>query len=295
MAATWNFFTLPAMQPSDLPAAWAGFASLHPRFDRERSLLVLELEHGKANEVGAAQLDALAALCAVLEAPDCPVRCLCTTSRRVSSRGTPIFIAGANVTERSGWDDARVKAHVVRQRELMRRLRHLPLYTVALAHGVTLGWGVEFLLTADYTIATDAATFGLPETGLGILPGARGTAELALAIGPAQALRLGCTGETLDAGEALRVGLVQEVVASLDDGLARVTAIARAVQTRSPTSVAAFKRGLLDALGRPEEERLAIERDAYERCVDGGDAAIGRQHFAAIRAGEAPPWGPRRA
>lgn len=78
----------------------------------------------------------------------------------------------------------------------MRRLRHAPLFTVALTHGVTFGWGTEFLLTADYCIATPTARFALPETGLGIVPGARGTAELALQVGPAQALRLGCTGKS---------------------------------------------------------------------------------------------------
>ncbi len=267
---------------------------LHPHHDEARRLLVLDLEHGKANEVGTAQLAGFEALCEILERDDSPIRCLCTTSRRFSRRGTPLFIAGANVTERTGWDDARVKQHVIRQRALMRRLRHLPLFTVVLSHGVTLGWGAEFLLTADYTLATPTASFGLPETGLGILPGARGTAELALALGPAQALRLGCTGERVGAEEALRVGLVQELVADHDAGMARVHTLAELLRTRSPTAVAAFKRGLLASLGRAEDARLELERQAYEQCVDTGEAAIGRAHFAAIREGEAPPWGPRR-
>ncbi|MCA9659098.1 MAG: enoyl-CoA hydratase/isomerase family protein, partial [Myxococcales bacterium] len=131
------------------------------------------------------------------------------------------------------------------------------------------------------------------ETGLGILPGARGTAELAQAIGPAQALRLGCTGEAVGGEEAARLGLVQELVADVDAGLTRVRALADLLRRRSPTAVAAFKRGLLDAQGRREAERLEIEAAAYERCVDSGEAAIGRANFAAIRAGEAPPWGPR--
>ena len=180
----------------------------------------------------------------------------------------------------------------------MRRLRHAPLFTVALTHGVTFGWGTEFLLTADYCIATPTARFALPETGLGIVPGARGTAELALQVGPAQALRLGCTGEELDADAARQIGLVHELVADLDAGLARVEQLAQRLATRSPTAVAAYKRGLLAALGQPEAQRLAIERDAYELCVDTGEAAIGRASFSARRApGESPapaPWGARR-
>ena len=265
---------------------------LHPSHDPERRLLVLDLEHGKANEMGTAQLDALTRLCEELEADDA-ITCLCTTSHRVSKRGTPIFIAGANVTERTGWDDARVKAHVLRQRALMRRLRRLPLFTVVLSHGVTLGWGAEYLLTADYSLATPAASFGLPETGLGIIPGARGTAELASLVGPAHALRLGCTGESVKADEALRIGLVQEVVDDLEAGLSRVQALAERLCKRSPTAVAAFKRALLDGLGQPEAVRLDNERAAYEHTVDTGQAAIGRGSFAAIREGRSPQWGPR--
>ena len=275
-------------------------APLHPHFDPELGLLRLELEHGKANEVGTAELDAFAALCDLLGERD-EVRCLVTTSRRTSARGTPIFISGANVSERVGWSDDQVKLHVVRQRQIMQRLRHAPLFTVVLTHGVTFGWGAEFLLTADYCLATPGARFALPETGLGILPGARGTAELALLVGPAQALRLGCTGEEIDADEARKIGLVHEVVADVDAGLTRVEALARRLRSRSPTAVAAYKRGLLAALGRPEDERLAIERAAYEQCVDSGEAAIGRAAFSARRAGatteaapETPPWGSRR-
>lgn len=271
----------------------ARIAALHPRFDADRQLLILELDHGKANEVGSAELEAFTQLCALIEDParDQAITCLCTTSRRVSGRGKAIFIAGANVTERVGWDDARVKAHVIRQRQLMQRLRRLPLFNVALSSGVTLGWGTEYMLTADYSIATRAASFALPETGLGIIPGARGTAELASLIGPAQALRLGCTGEAIDAAEALRVGLVQELSEDVDSGLARVEVLAEQLRRRSPLAVANFKRALLDGLGRCEPERVELESAAYERCVDAGEAAIGRANFAAIRAGERPKWG----
>lgn len=277
------------MQPGDLEP----FGALNPQYDAEHRLLVLDLDHGKANEVGSEQLDAFAALCDRLEGDDA-VTCMCTTSRRRSKKGTALFIAGANVTERAGWDDTKVKAHVIRQRELMRRLRHLPLFTIALSGGVTLGWGVEFLLTADYVVATDEASFGLPETGLGILPGARGSAELASWVGPAQAMRLGATGERVDADEAARIGLVQERVGDLDAGLERVRALAARLKNNSPTAVAAFKRAMLEGLGKPEHARLEAERLAYEHCVDTGQAAVGRNSFAEIRAGRSPKWGDRQ-
>ena len=270
------------------------FSALFPELDTERKLLTLWLDHGKANEMGTAQLDAFDGLCDALEADD-SVMCLCTTSRRLSAKGRAIFIAGANVTERAGWDDDRVRAHVSRQRGLMRRIRQLPLFHIVVPTGVTLGWGTEYVLTGDYAIATSAASFALPETGLGIIPGARGTAELADLVGTAQAMRLGCTGESIDASEARRIGLLQEVVPTMDDAIARVAVLAELVRRRSPTAVAAFKRATLEARGQPEGRRLELESAAYERTVEVGDAAVGRANFAAIVAGQAPSWGARRS
>lgn len=274
--------------------ALASFAVLHPSFDEALGLLTLDLDHGKANEMGSEQLDAFEALVEHVQADD-SIRCVLTTSSRTSRKGTPLFIAGANVTERTGWDDAAVKAHVIRQRELMRRLSRLPVFTTALVNGVTLGWGVEYLLTCDYVVAVPQASFALPETGLGILPGARGTAELASRIGPAQALRLGCVGERIDAPEAARIGLVAEQVPDLEQGRDRIHTLATQLARRSPTAIASFKLALLDGLGQGEAQRLELEERAYERCVETGEAAIGREAFAEIRAGKSPKWGPRHA
>ena len=176
----------------------------------------------------------------------------------------------------------------------MCRLRKLPVYNVAVTHGVTLGWGTEYLLTADLVLATPSASFALPETGLGIIPGARGSAELAAAVGPAAALLLGCTGVRLSADEALAVGLAHGLHDDVDAALARVRVLADHVATRSPTAVAAFKTALLGSLGEPESVRIQREAEGYELCVDAGEATLGREAFAKIRAGERPVWGPRR-
>ncbi len=250
----------------------------------------LRLDHGKANEMGRAQIAEWEALCAWLESG--AVRTLVTYSDRLSSKGAPLFIAGANVTERASWPVAEVKAHVRRQRECLIRLRHAPVFHVGVVHGLALGWGTEFMIACDWRIATPGARFALPETGLGILPGAGGAAELAAIVGPNHALRLGMTGEPVDAAEAHRIGLVDELAADLGAGLARATALARRMQTRSPTAIAAYKAAVLASVGTPAELRRTIEAQAYEHCVDSGEAAIGRANFAAINAGEVPTWGP---
>lgn len=268
------------------------FDALHPQRDDARGLLTLELDHGKANEIGTEQLHALDELCEHVEG-DPSICCLCTTSRRRSSKGTPIFIAGANVVERQGWSSTRVLDHVQRQRALMTRIQRLPVFTIALVHGVALGWGVEFCLASDRVIATDTASFGLPETGLGIVPGALGTAELAARVGLSTALLLGCTGSRLDADHAHRVRLVDERVGDLDEGLSLVCGLAEALVRRSPTAVATYKRAVLGMMGRTAEQRRRLEHAAYMHTVLSGEAERGRTSFEAIRRGEAPTWGPR--
>jgi enoyl-CoA hydratase/carnithine racemase len=265
-----------------------GFVHLKVTVEDEGRRWTVELDHGKANEMGSGPLTEFERLVGHLEAEPRAMS-LTTFSRRLTSRGTRIFVAGADVAERVGWPVEKVKAHVRWQRAVLSRLRRAPVFHVAVVDGVALGWGTEYLLTADWRIAGDGAQFGLPETGLGIVPGAGGTSELWAEIGVAHAIKMGMTGERLSADEALRIGLVHERAADVDAGLARARALADQVVLRSPTAVAAFKRGVLASMGNPEQ-RAAAEAAAYEVCVDHGDAAIGRNHFAEITAGGRAPW-----
>ncbi len=252
----------------------------------------LHIDHGKANEMGRAQIGDWECLCDLLETGK--LTTLITWSSRRSAKGSAIFIAGANVTERADWSDDAIQAHVDRQRAVLVRLRHAPVFHVAVVHGVALGWGTEFMIACDWRVATLEARFALPETGLGILPGAGGASELASIIGPSQALRLGMTGEMIPAEEAHRIGLVDELVADLDAGLVRAEALAARMATRSPTAAAAFKAAVLGSVGEPAPQRREREARAYGHCVSTGEAAIGRQNFAAITAGQPPEWGPYR-
>lgn len=263
------------------------------RFDATPPVATLELDHGKANEMGRAQLDEIDAITRRLSKDD-EIRALISFSRRRNAKGTPLFISGANVTERQGWGRDTVAAHVRYQRQVLGRLRQAPVFHVAVINGVALGWGTEFLITCDYRIAVREATFGLPETGLGIVPGAGGSSELFALIGVPQALRLGMTGERIDAAEALRIGLVQEVVDTVELGLERARELAALVARKSPTAVAAFKAAALGAVGLDADARAELEARAYEVCLDSGEAAIGRENFAAILSGAEVPWGPRR-
>jgi enoyl-CoA hydratase/carnithine racemase len=264
------------------------------RLTRQGSRIEIELDHGRTNEMGSAQLRDWEALCVALEDPNGGVRSLLTWSRRRTDKGTPIFIAGADVTERTDWPNEKVQAHVRWQRSVLARLRRAPIFHVAVVSGVALGWGTEFLLTCDYRLATPDAAFGLPETGIGIVPGAGGTSELWSYIGVAQALRLGMTGERIGAAEAARIGLIEELGNDLDSALLRARTLCDMVETRSPSAVAAFKAGVLASVGQDPITRGKVEARAYDHCVAGGDPEVGRSSFKAITAGQPVAWPPLR-
>ncbi len=267
--------------------------SLSASSTAESAVLTVTMNHGRVNEMGSQELQDWATITDHLHKGSC--RALITRSLKHTRSGTPIFIAGANVTERVGWSSEQVKAHVRWQRETLAGLRRAPVFHVTVVEGMALGWGTEFMITADYRIGTAQARFALPETGIGILPGAGGTSELSRIIGPNQALRLGMTGEQIGAEEALRIGLIDELYPDGEQAMARARELAERASTRSPTAVGAFKRGVLASLSMDEDARTELEARAYELCVDSGDAAIGRENFKAITAGEPVQWGPRRS
>ncbi len=103
------------------------------------------------------------------------------------------------------------------------------------------------------------------------------------------------TGERIDAEEAVRIGLVQELAPDPDTAMDRARQLCSLVTRRSPTAVAAFKRAVLAAVGSPPARRAQLEAVAYEHCVDTGEAARGRAGFARIRRGEAVDWAPLRS
>lgn len=124
----------------------------------------------------------------------------------------PSFSTGGDVSE-FGSAPSPVHAREVRWlRDNWGLLSHLPQPTIAAVHGYTAGGGLEMALLCDMCLAADDAVFFLPETGLGMIPGVGGTQTAPRAIGLGRALDLVLTGKRLDAGEALKIGLVNRVV-----------------------------------------------------------------------------------
>ena len=101
-------------------------------------------------------------------------------------------------------------------KSLFFNIYNLPFPTISLIQGACLGGGLEFALSCDFRFATNDATFGFPETTLGIIPGAGGTQFLPRLIGTQNAKKMIYSGESINSREALKVGLIDELCNSKD-------------------------------------------------------------------------------
>lgn len=146
-----------------------------------------------------------------------------------------------------------------RQRDLWWLLEELPCITIAALHGYCYGAGIELALYCDLRVAADNARIALPEVGLGYIPSAGGTQMLPRMMVPGVALGVVCSGEELNADQALRWGLMNRVVprAQLDS---TVTQLARSLQSDRPALHRAVKRAIRRGLDLPLD--AALRRDA---------------------------------
>ncbi len=130
----------------------------------------------------------------------------------VTGAGTRAFVAGADIRALAGLDPAGARALSRRGQEVFRKIEAFPRPVVAAVGGYALGGGCELAMACHLRVASEDARFGLPEVGLGTIPGYGGTLRLQRLVGLGRALELILTGDPVDAVEAKRIGLVNRVV-----------------------------------------------------------------------------------
>ena len=158
---------------------------------------------------------------------------------------------------------------------------------LAAVNGVAAGGGVELMLAADIRLACPTARFGLPEVKWGIYPFGGATSKLVQQIGYVHAMRLLLTAEMIDAGEAVRIGLVNEIVPA-DELLERTLALAELVAANSPVAVQAVKQHVSKGLADAGLAREAEEQAHGDRVRASADFAEG---VAAFREKRQPDYG----
>jgi enoyl-CoA hydratase len=185
------------------------------------------------------------------------VRCLILTGA-----GEKAFVAGADLAEMKSLSPAEAEEFSRMGHEIMDRMERTRMPVIAAVNGFALGGGLELALACDFIYASDNARLGLPETGLGLIPGFGGLARLARRVGVGMAREMVFSAKHIKAEEAHRVGLVNKVVAVGEVVDAAVKA-GETIAKNGPYAVALCKRVLLD--GQDADHRTAnlIEQHSF--------------------------------
>ena len=182
------------------------------------------------------------------------------------------FAAGADIAEIETKSSAEAasdprKAHWA-------AIRAFPKPLVAAVEGFALGGGLELALMADLLVAGPTARLGLPETNLGLIPGAGGGQRLMARIGPARAARMVLTGEIIDAETAFAWGLAAHLA---EDAVTEAATLTARLADRAPLALMAAKAALV--AGAESALALAQERQAFESLLDSADKTEGIRAF----------------
>jgi enoyl-CoA hydratase/carnithine racemase len=192
------------------------------------------------------------------------------------------FVAGADINEIAKLDPKSGLEFARRGQAVFSRIERLPKPVVAAVNGYALGGGCELAMACHVRIASTRARFGQPEVHLGILPGFGGTQRLPRLVGRGMAAKLILSGAQLGAEEALRAGLVEEVVEP-DQLLERAHALLGEMLKHGRAALAASLRALREGLERPLPDALEVEARIFSELCATPEMLEGTSAFLAKR------------
>jgi enoyl-CoA hydratase len=204
----------------------------------------------------------------------------------LTGSGERAFAAGADIGEFKSLTGALDGAALARAGQaLMLQIESTNKPVIAAVNGFALGGGCELAMACDVRLAAATAKFGQPEVNLGLMPGFGGTQRAARLLGRGMAMFLCLSGDQIDAAEALRVGLVDRVVAP-EELLPAAQRLAATIAGKAPLAVAATKRAIADGMDLTLPSGLEIEALHFGSLVGTADFAEGTSAFLEKRPAE---------
>ncbi|WP_307818454.1 enoyl-CoA hydratase-related protein [Streptomyces sp. MBT62] len=241
------------------------------RLDTDGPVVTLRLDNPPMNAFDSLQREELSAR--VRELADSPsVRAV------VLYGGERLFAAGADIKALAAMGPEEIRGWNRALQRTFDEVARLPMPVIAAVTGYALGGGMELALAADYRVAAEDAIFAQPEVQLGIMPGSGGTQRLARLIGPPRAKNLLMTGRRVKADEALRLGLVDEVV-PVGDALKAAQTYARQLSEGPPAALEAIKEAVDHGTDAGMSAGLALERALFTGVFGTEDATTGLRSF----------------
>lgn len=204
----------------------------------------------------------------------------------LTGAGERAFAAGADIRELAAVNAAEGKEFSLRGQAVMRKIETLRKPVIACVRGFALGGGCELAMACALRIAADDAQFGQPEVKLGVLPGYGGSQRLPRLVGRGAALKLLLTGQIIDAAEALRIGLADEVVPAAEL-MVRARALAAQIAAQAPLAIAETIKAVDEGLDLTLDQALLREAERFGELCDTADKAEGTRAFLDKRT---PVW-----
>ena len=248
------------------------------RYELRDSIAVVTLDRPKVlNALNAATLGELEAVFATIAADE-SIRAVLLTGA-----GEKAFAAGADISELAKVSAAEGQSLAQRGQRIFASIENCGKPVIACINGFALGGGCELALACTLRIGSEAARLGQPEVKLGLIPGYGGSQRLPRLVGKGAALKILLTGEILSATEALRIGLLDEVVPA-DKLLARGEEIARAIAAVAPFAVRQCLAAVHQGYDLPLAQALELEASLFGLCCATEDKAEGTRAFLEKRA-----------
>ncbi len=200
----------------------------------------------------------------------------------LTGAGDKAFVAGADIREMLPMRPLETRRFAALGHEITRLLERMEKPVVAAVNGYALGGGCELALACDLRLASDRATLGLPEVGLGIFPGFGGTQRLTRLVGRGRASELIFTGDPVDAEEAARIGLVNRVVPH-GELMEEARRLARRMLERGPLALKMAKSAVQQSQEVGLSSGLSYEREAFSLIFSTEDKVEGLKAFTEKR------------
>ena len=188
------------------------------------------------------------------------------------------FVAGADIGTMRDLACLDGREFTMSGQRLMDYIENIHQPVIAAVNGFALGGGCELAMACDIRIASEKAKFGQPEVNLGIIPGFGGTQRLPRLIGKGMAKYLIMTAEHISAEEALRIGLVQKVVAP-EALMEEAERVANLILSKAPVAIQMSKCAINVAEDTDMRSGVAYEAEAYTTCFQAADRVEGMSAF----------------
>ena len=196
----------------------------------------------------------------------------------LTGAGDRAFSAGTDLSELIHVVAGEAETIAERGQQLCNQIEQSTVPVIAAINGIAAGGGCELALACHLRIATPNARFSLPETKLGIIPGYGGTQRLMRELGRARALELILTADTVNAEDALRLGLVNRVVQPFEL-LSAAEALARKIAQLAPLAIRACLKAVVRGAEMPLEEGLTLEAKLFASLFATEDMREGTRAF----------------